>query len=88
VDKDKQSRAYAVTPLLEAGRVAYPVNASWASDFIDTLASFPNALHDDDVDAFTGALEYLARGGGNLGMLDWLREEILAAEQRKQPHIA
>lgn len=83
VDKDKVSRAYAVTPLLEAGRVAYRQDATWAADFIDTLAAFPNAEHDDDVDAFTGALEYLARGGGNLGMLDWLRQEILEAEQRK-----
>jgi len=83
VDKDKVSRAYAVTPLLEAGRVAYPAKAAWASDFVDNLATFPNAENDDDVDAFDGALEYLARGGGNLGMLDWLRGEILEAEQRK-----
>lgn len=88
VDRDKVSRAYAITPLLEAGRVAYPVNASWATDFIDTLATFPNAEHDDDVDAFDGALEYLARGGGNLGMLDWLREEILASEKKRQPQQA
>ncbi len=85
VDKDKVSRAYAVTPLLEAGRVFYPVNAPWAQDFIDTLATFPNAEHDDDVDAFDGALEYLARGGGNLGMLDWLRGEILEAERKRNP---
>ncbi len=88
VDKDKVSRAYAVTPLLEAGRVAYPAKASWASDFVDTLATFPNAEHDDDVDAFDGALEYLARGGGNLGMLDWLRGEILDAERRRQSAVA
>lgn len=88
VDRDKVSRAYAVTPLLEAGRVSYPVNAPWASDFIDTLATFPNAEHDDDVDAFDGALEYLARGGGNLGMLDWLRGEILEAEQRRQQKVS
>lgn len=84
VDKDKVSRAYAVTPIIEAGKVLYPVSASWASDFIDNLAKFPNAEHDDDVDAFNGALEYIARGGGNLGMLDWLRQEILAVEARKK----
>jgi len=83
-DTDKVVRAQAVTPIVEAGRVAHPVNAAWVVDFIDELATFPNAKNDDQVDAFDGALEYLARGGGNLGMLDWLREEILAAEKKKK----
>ena len=84
VDKDKITRAFAVTPLIEAGNVFYPVDAPWASDFIDVLATFPNAENDDDVDAFDGALNYLARGGGNLGMLDWLREEIAQRDRKAE----
>ena len=50
---DKQSRAHAVSPLVESGRVSVPPAAPWLSDFIDELTSFPSAAHDDMVDAFT-----------------------------------
>lgn len=75
VDADKVSRANAVTPLIEAGKVKLPENAPWVSDFIDNLARFPNAAHDDDVDSTTQALNYLARSGGNLGLLDYYAQE-------------
>lgn len=66
VDKDKVARAFAVTPLIEAGRVFLPEGAPWLADYIGSLASFPNAVHDDDVDSTTQALTYLDRGGGNI----------------------
>jgi predicted phage terminase large subunit-like protein len=68
-DSDKISRAQAVTPLIESGRVFLPQAAGWLPDFLDELAAFPNAAHDDQVDSVTQALNYLrlnSHGGGIL----------------------
>jgi predicted phage terminase large subunit-like protein len=59
VDSDKQTRAQAVTPLIEAGKVFLPESAPWLVDFIEEMARFPNGVHDDVVDATTQALNYL-----------------------------
>ena len=58
-DSDKISRAQAVTPLIESGRVFLPESAGWLEDFEDELAAFPSAAHDDAVDSLTQALNYL-----------------------------
>jgi predicted phage terminase large subunit-like protein len=58
-DRDKQSRAQAITPIIEAGKVFLPENAPWLPDFLDEMASFPNGLHDDIVDSTSQALNYL-----------------------------
>lgn len=84
IDVDKVARANAVTPLHEAGRFKVPEGLAWTIDFIDSLAAFPNNLHDDDVDAFTQAANYLARGGGGMGMYEWMRGEAEKAAQAKQ----
>jgi predicted phage terminase large subunit-like protein len=60
---DKQSRAHAVSPLVESGRVFLPESASWRDDFLDEVTSFPSAPHDDQIDALTQALTWL-RGDG------------------------
>ena len=60
---DKVSRAHAVSPLVESGRVFLPAEAPWLADFVDEMTSFPAAPHDDQVDAITQALNYL-RGEG------------------------
>ena len=73
VDTDKVSRANAVTPTIEAGKVFLPENASWQADYMDVMATFPNGAHDDDVDSTTQALKYLRFGGGATGMLDHMR---------------
>lgn len=75
-DTDKVSRATAVTPLIESGRVFLPEEATWKLEYIHSLASFPNAAHDDDVDSTTQALNYMARGGGKTGLLDYYAEEV------------
>lgn len=62
VDSDKQTRAQAVTPLIEAGRIFLPDVAPWVSDFVEEMACFPNGFHDDIVDATTQALNYLREG--------------------------
>jgi predicted phage terminase large subunit-like protein len=43
-DSDKLSRAAAVTPLLEAGKVFLPESASWLADYLDELAAFPTTM--------------------------------------------
>jgi predicted phage terminase large subunit-like protein len=59
VDSDKQTRAQAVTPLMEAGRIFLPEAASWVNHFVEEMAGFPNGIYDDIVDATTQALNYL-----------------------------
>lgn len=69
VNKDKVSRAYAVTPQLEAGNIKVPglpnqdhsgpdpSTPSWVQEFIDENAAFPNGSFDDQVDMMTQALD-------------------------------
>lgn len=54
----KEGRAWAVQPLVEAGNVylPHPSIAPWIWHFITECATFPNAAHDDQVDAMTQAL--------------------------------
>jgi len=56
---DKVSRAHAVSPLVESGRVCVPDSAPWLADFLEEVTSFPAAPHDDQVGAFTQALNWL-----------------------------
>jgi predicted phage terminase large subunit-like protein len=58
VDSDKLSRAQAVTPLVEAGKVFLPESAPWLADYMDELAAFPTGNYDDAVDSTTQALNY------------------------------
>lgn len=62
----KESRAHAAAPSVESGNVYLPHPAlySWVDDFISSCAAFPNAAHDDDVDAFTQAMIRWSRGVG------------------------
>jgi len=59
VDRDKISRAMAVTPLIEAGRVFLPESAPWLAGYVDELAAFPTGAHDDAVDSTTQALNHI-----------------------------
>ena len=54
-DKDKVSRVYASTPMMEAGRVWLPKNKIWADDLFSECMAFPNGAHDDQVDCLTMA---------------------------------
>ena len=60
VDKDKITRAYAITDLIEQGRVYIPASCHWEGDLLNELSMFPNSEHDDQVDAFTQGLRYLS----------------------------
>jgi predicted phage terminase large subunit-like protein len=61
----KEARVFAVSPTVEAGNVYLPLvqgaDGSWSpayfvEDFVRLCAMFPNAEHDDPVDAFTAAI--------------------------------
>lgn len=80
VDRDKVSRAHAVVPLWEAGKVYVPHGAPWVDDFLANLYGFPKMAHDDDVDAFDQGLTYLHQGGGSTGFLEFLRRNAEAAK--------
>ena len=58
-----QTIAYAVTPLIKAGTVFVPESAPWLTDYLDCMATFPNADHNDDVDSTSQALNYLIGRG-------------------------
>ncbi len=57
-DKDKLSRALPIAAKVEAGKVFFRRNAHWLGDFIAELIQFPNAKHDDQVDAFAYIEEF------------------------------
>lgn len=51
--KDKVSRAQTANPFWEAGQVYFLAGAHWLDELEHELLSFPNAKHDDRVDAVT-----------------------------------
>ena len=53
----KVVRAHAVTAVVEAGNVYIPAAtiAPWVHDFVEELAAFPSATHDDQVDSMSQA---------------------------------
>ncbi|MET9339264.1 phage terminase large subunit [Nonomuraea sp. NPDC003804] len=57
-DGSKEARARAVTPFIEAGQVWIPAPelCPWVGGFVQEHNGFPNAAHDDQVDACTQAI--------------------------------
>lgn len=68
----KESRAHAVSPQVEAGEVYVPLHADWVNDYLEEMATFPKALHDDQVDQTTQALLRFAGRRSSLGTLEAL----------------
>jgi predicted phage terminase large subunit-like protein len=60
-DGGKEARARAVSPFVQGHNVFLPDPeiAPWVGEFIDEAAAFPNGTHDDQVDAFSQALNRL-----------------------------
>ncbi len=60
----KEARAWAVSPLFQAGNVILPhpsmAGYGWMNAYIEELARFPKAPHDDEVDETTQALNHLS----------------------------
>jgi len=59
VDKDKLTRALKWIALAEAGKV-FIVTGDWMWDFFDQCEAFPNATHDDMIDAVSGVHKMLS----------------------------
>ncbi len=74
---DKVRRAEPLSAQCEVGNV-FLVRGHWNEAFLHELEAFPNAAHDDQVDATAGAFRLLAMGG--MGMLDWIRQQAQAYE--------
>lgn len=66
----KVARANAVSPYIESGNVHLPQDAPWIHDFVEECSSFPNAKHDDDVDAMTQALNRFIYHSADIPKLD------------------
>lgn len=61
-DVSKEARAAGVSPLYEAGNVFVPRYGAFTEEFIEEHINFPNAAHDDQVDAASQAVSYLNSG--------------------------
>ena len=58
-DTDKRARLIAQTDLFAGGSVRLPRRAGWLEEFVAELLSFPSR-HDDQVDALTQGLDWVA----------------------------
>lgn len=59
----KVARATAVSPLVEAKNIFLPEGEPWIADFVAEFAAFPSGTHDDQVDAMSQALNWIAKRG-------------------------
>ena len=66
---EKVARLQAQCSAIENGRVHLPEAAPWRAAYIHEMITFPAAKHDDQVDATSQALEFIAIGQRNLGLL-------------------
>ncbi len=66
--RDKVTRFAAVTALIEAGRLVLPRQAAWLAAFEAELFAFPNAPHDDMVDALSQYLGRVRGRGAGIGI--------------------
>jgi len=77
----KEVRAAPIAARAEHGEVVL-VEGPWVEDFLDELAEFPEGLHDDQVDALSGAYESLTgkRSKGTIGLPTGTTSESFWAE--------
>jgi predicted phage terminase large subunit-like protein len=69
---DKVLRANAISPQQESGFCYLFEGESWTADFVQMCSAFPNIAHDDDVDAFIGAMEEAVGRKGPMNIPDEL----------------
>lgn len=58
---DKKTRLAGVSSMIEAGQLILPKAAPWLAEFQSELLAFPNARHDDQVDALSQLLGWVRR---------------------------
>jgi len=73
----KLARSQAAAPELEAGNYWIP-QTRWAEEFIEECAAFPNAAHDDMVDAWSQAASRFRTSSS--GIADYYREAAALVE--------
>jgi predicted phage terminase large subunit-like protein len=61
---NKVVRSQSAQIRMEAGMMFFPINATWLDDLETELALFPNAAHDDQVDALSYAALWAQRCAG------------------------
>lgn len=66
-NQGKEFRFDEVTPLIEAGEVCVPQNATWIDAYVSEIGAFPEGSNDDQVDATSQALRYLKSKRRKLG---------------------
>ncbi len=67
VGQSKEQKAESVAPLYQAGVTKFPLGAPWFGEYVNEHCGFPNATHDDDVDASYLALNRLQQiSAGNV----------------------
>ncbi len=83
-EKSKIARASAIVPMIEAGNVYLPASAPWLDSFISEFSLFPASKNDDQVDALTQAITYMAqRSIPQMTEVTWGRgDKILPASSR------
>ncbi|TAL83899.1 MAG: terminase [Beijerinckiaceae bacterium] len=77
---DKQSRLEVQSARFETGRVYLPASAPWIPTYVAELLAFPQGRHDDQVDATSQALNYIAGRTARRGPLiarDMKRRDIV-----------
>ena len=80
---DKRSRMLAQTPAIENGRVWLPREAHWLGDFLAELALFHGGKHDDQVDALSQGLKWIADNGIEPGIITFYKNELKEALEKQ-----
>src|SRR5262249_867467 len=80
-DGDKITRFGPASAQCRAGNVKI-LRAPWNEDFFRQLEGFPDLAHDDDVDAFSGAMELLHAQAPGMNVFELYRKQ--AAELAEQ----
>ena len=66
----KEERATPVSSAAEGGNVKL-INGSWINAFLDEFEAFPQGMHDDQVDAVSGAFQQLRKPETWVSRIDW-----------------
>jgi predicted phage terminase large subunit-like protein len=69
-DRDKVSRAIAITPLMEQGKVEFLKNSVWNNTLKNQCTLFPLGEFDDAVDSMVQALLYMSQGSA------WVKDRV------------
>jgi len=83
----KEQRAQAASPDCESGNVYLPEGAPWVADFVQHMADFPAAAHDDDTDAFSQGINWLRKHAYSYGLIAYVTRYQVKVEQEKKEYM-